>query len=51
MFKCQQMFGEARGAQMCAMIEAACGEACPCKGGRPCPLIEGDCAALKIAVA
>ena len=38
MRQCQVMFGEQRGAQICALVEAATGRACPCTSGRSCPL-------------
>lgn len=38
MFQCQVLFGESRGAEICALLEDATESLCPCKTGSPCPL-------------
>lgn len=47
--ECQRVFGEARGGQICELIEAATEQACPCKAGQPCPLLSGALVALTLS--
>lgn len=37
-----------RGAQICGLVEAATGAACPCRAGRVCPLVGGELRTLRI---
>jgi hypothetical protein len=41
MHQCQEILGEARGAEVCKMVEAATDRPCPCKAGLACPLTTG----------
>jgi hypothetical protein len=36
---CEAIYGVERGIEVRAMVEGATGEACPCRQGRPCPLM------------
>lgn len=36
---CDVIYGHKRGAEICAFLEAAMGQPCPCKQGTPCPLM------------
>jgi hypothetical protein len=42
MLLCEAIYGRERGAQIVALIELSSGETCPCKQGRPCPLMPVD---------
>ena len=39
---CKALFGDVRGSEIVELVEATTGEACPCKQGRPCPLLPID---------
>lgn len=36
---CTSIFGPAKGLEIIELIERTTGEACPCRQGRPCPLV------------
>lgn len=48
MQECQRVLGASRGAAVCEMIEASIEGPCPCKIGKPCPLLSGQLSALDL---
>jgi hypothetical protein len=38
--ECTKIFGQVRGAEIVELVERTTGQPCPCKQGRPCPLVE-----------
>lgn len=40
MYQCERLFGIDEGLKIRGMVEAATGEPCPCKQGKPCLLPE-----------